>query len=133
MSIVRCEKCEKTIDMDFEETETIDDKIYCLNCSDSFNTLEIDQMNKKEMKIYDKNERLIREHDLLKIYHFTGARRKKYYMYKWVVEREGKLRCIHLEKENEKGYPLFFITEEGTEIIQGSELETRDKRTDTQE
>lgn len=26
----------------------------------------------------------IEEFDLLKIFHFTGSRRKKYYMYKWI-------------------------------------------------
>ena len=32
MSITRCEKCEKVIDMDIEDTETIGDDIYCLDC-----------------------------------------------------------------------------------------------------
>lgn len=32
----------------------------------------------------DKNGKVIKEFDLLKVYHFTGARKKKYYMYKWV-------------------------------------------------
>lgn len=37
------------------------------------------------MKIFfDKKGREIKEFDLLKVFHFIGARRKKHYMYKWV-------------------------------------------------
>lgn len=32
--------------------------------------------------VYDKNRRPILEHDVLKVFHFIGARRKRYYMYK---------------------------------------------------
>lgn len=33
-------------------------------------------------QIKDKNGRIIRKGDIVKVYHFTGARRKRYYMYK---------------------------------------------------
>lgn len=33
----------------------------------------------------DKNRRPIRVGDILKVYHFTGARRKKHFMYKQVI------------------------------------------------
>ena len=36
------------------------------------------------MKLYDKNRREIKVNDVLKVFHFTGHRRKKYYMYKIV-------------------------------------------------
>lgn len=39
-----------------------------------------------EEKLYDKNRREIKIGDVLKVYHFTGARRKKYYMYKQAIE-----------------------------------------------
>jgi len=32
--------------------------------------------------LYDKNRRPILEADILKVYHFTGARNKRHYMYK---------------------------------------------------
>lgn len=35
--------------------------------------------------ILDKNNRQIEIGDVLKIYHFTGSRRKKYFMYKQVL------------------------------------------------
>jgi hypothetical protein len=35
--------------------------------------------------LYDKNRRQIHAHDVLKVFHFTGARNKKYYMYKQAV------------------------------------------------
>jgi len=38
------------------------------------------------MKTTDKNGREIMVGDTLKVYHFTGARRKKYFMYKFVEE-----------------------------------------------
>ena len=41
--------------------------------------------------IRDKNGREIREGDVLKVFHFTGARRKRYYMYKLVAEFNGVL------------------------------------------
>lgn len=42
-------------------------------------------------EIYDKNRRPIRPGDVLKVFHFVGARRKRYYMHKLVVEHDGEL------------------------------------------
>lgn len=36
-------------------------------------------------KIYDKHGIEIKPYDLIKVYHFTGARRKRHYMYKHVL------------------------------------------------
>ncbi|WP_025183007.1 hypothetical protein [Leptospira interrogans] len=59
------------------------------------------------MDFLDKTGRAIQPGDTLKLYHFTGPRRKKFYMYKYVLdfielgkdERIG-LRILHLS------YPL---------------------------
>ena len=32
MSVIRCDSCEKQIDMDFEETEEIGDETFCIDC-----------------------------------------------------------------------------------------------------
>ena len=60
--------------------------------------------------LYDKTGRPIHEFDIVKVYHFTGARKKKYYMYKRVLgyETHGKdqtsyMRFDHLERK-EGGY-----------------------------
>jgi len=42
------------------------------------------------MKAYDKNRREIMVNDVLKVYHFTGRRRKKYFMYKIVKSKTEK-------------------------------------------
>lgn len=39
------------------------------------------------MTLYDKNRRPIKVGDVLKVYHFTGKRNKKHYMYKYVYEK----------------------------------------------
>lgn len=38
------------------------------------------------MQVFDKNGLAIQPYDLLKVFHFTGARRKKHYMYKYVLD-----------------------------------------------
>lgn len=60
------------------------------------------------MKLYDKNGILIEPFDVLKVFHFIGARRKKYYMYKIVVEKDGKLYGSHINSNPLKpDYPLW--------------------------
>lgn len=59
--------------------------------------------------IYDKNRRPILIGDILKIFHFTGARKKRYYMYKQVIGvhtfGEGKFYTIsHLEMDDSSYY-----------------------------
>lgn len=41
--------------------------------------------------ILDKKGRKVEHGDLLKVFHFIGARRKKYYMYKIVTQSRGEL------------------------------------------
>lgn len=43
-------------------------------------------MTKDELVVRDKTGREIKQGDVLKVYHFTGARGKRHYMYKQVVE-----------------------------------------------
>ena len=72
-------------------------------------------------KCYDKNGTEIHEFDLLKIFHFIGARRKKYFMYKWVRLNEGYLYAMHIEDNTNYGYFLNIKPETHypeTEIIQ---------------
>jgi hypothetical protein len=54
-----------------------------------------------EIKIFDKNGIEVEEFDLVKVYHFTGARRKKYYMYKWVKKDKltSDFMCYSLDEE----------------------------------
>lgn len=47
--------------------------------------------------ILDKCGREIEVGDLLKMFHFTGQRQKKYYMYKLVYKNEGYFRCAHCD------------------------------------
>ena len=57
------------------------------------------------MKIYfDKNKQEVKEFDLIRFFHFIGARRKKHYMYKQVSRCliDGRLYLLHLNKNNEK-------------------------------
>lgn len=55
---------------------------------------------------YDKHGKEIHEFDLLKVFHFTGARRKKHYMYKWVSVKMGHLYGLHLANNDGSGYVL---------------------------
>ena len=75
---------------------------------------------KTNMPLYDKNGIPIKPFDVLKMFHFVGARRKKHYMYKWVFERDGYLYAHHLDRSGEQG--AFFLSQdllENTEIVQG--------------
>ena len=77
--------------------------------------------------LYDKTGREIMVNDVLKVFHFIGARRKRHYMYKQAVEviyigenRSPYLRISHLNGENE-GYTqkINGCVMENTEIVQG--------------
>jgi hypothetical protein len=58
--------------------------------------------------IVDKNGIPIEECDILKVFHFIGARKKKYYMYKMAILRDGKLYGAHLNSLTLKpNYPLW--------------------------
>ena len=63
--------------------------------------------------IYDKNRREIMRGDIVKVFHFVGARRKRHYMYKQVVEERllGKGQTpywylSHLSQREDDGYLL---------------------------
>lgn len=83
----------------------------------------------KEIKksLFDKNGYEILSGDLLKIFHFVGKNRKKYYMYKWVeqIVELGKnklkfFKILHLNLKNEFYYlPLNGKQVKYIEIIQG--------------
>jgi len=47
--------------------------------------------------LYDKRGRQIKPFDVLKMFHFIGSRRKKYFMYKWVIVKNGHLYGHHLD------------------------------------
>jgi len=49
-------------------------------------------------ELYDKTGTPIKVGDVLKVFHFVGARRKRHYMYKHVLS------AVHLGKENPKPY-----------------------------
>jgi hypothetical protein len=82
----------------------------------------------------DKNGVPIQKHDLLKVYHFTGARRKKHYMYKYVIQDEADFskdyftisslsecgHCYHVPKHSGISPDI--------EIIQGTNFVERTKR-----
>lgn len=81
-------------------------------------------------KLFDKNGREIMVGDVLKVYHFTGARKKRHYMYKQVIgiDMFGKtppiyLRISHLNlDESHNGYYHEAMDNrllEDYEIIQG--------------
>jgi len=74
--------------------------------------------------LYDKTGREIFINDVLKVFHFTGARRKRYYMYKQVAglnrKMPGYLRINHLNGKDE-GYnqKINGCVLENVEIVQG--------------
>jgi hypothetical protein len=62
---------------------------------------------------YDKTGREIMQGDVLKVFHFVGARRKRHYMYKQVIEerRLGESQnaywfISHLSQKEDDGYLL---------------------------
>ena len=73
------------------------------------------------MKIFDKNGREILPFDTLKIYHFTGIRRKKHFMYKFVSGFDGRfLKVEHLDSKRETYHLLMDDKKnQDIEIVQG--------------
>ena len=70
---------------------------------------------------YDKNGKPINEFDVLKVFHFVGARRKKHYMYKW-VQRDDNDRMIikHLTNADESVLLSAVVNKDG--IFQDAEI-----------
>lgn len=61
---------------------------------------------KQPGELHDKNGRPIYPGDLLKTYHFTGARRKRHYLYHTAVYKDGAMHMVptsHLQPEEVKG------------------------------
>ena len=57
-----------------------------------------DRPNTEDGKVYDKHGREILTHDIVKVLHFIGARRKKHFMYKQAlgVNRIGRDGAIYM-------------------------------------
>lgn len=53
--------------------------------------------------VFDKNGYPIKIGDLLKVFSFVGSRRKKYFMYKLVTEKNGKLYAVAAHEVVNKG------------------------------
>lgn len=73
--------------------------------------------------VYDKNERPIASGDLLRTFHFIGARRKRHYLYHTALVRNGKWWMVptdHMDPTKIKGGGDCLIGEgSDTEIIDG--------------
>ena len=76
---------------------------------------------------FDKNGNILHEFDVVKIFHFTGARRKRHYMYKWIrSDKNGRLCMMHLssEKDSQIMVPLDALTTSvnGRNVLPGAEI-----------
>lgn len=79
------------------------------------------------MEFYDKTGRPLELFDIVKVFHFTGARKKKHYMYKQVIEKivtnDPEVEYFKLSHLSNCGtsYPLFCNNKInlGHEIVQG--------------
>jgi predicted RNA-binding protein (virulence factor B family) len=59
------------------------------------------------LTVYDKKGREIKEGDVLRVFHYTSHRRKRMYMYKFVIIKDGELYALHLNmlyKTESSGY-----------------------------
>ena len=65
----------------------------------------------------------IKEFAVLKLFHFIGAHKKKFYMYKWVRLERGNLVGVHLTDANPNSwFPLRVIANKETGIIEHAEI-----------
>lgn len=61
---------------------------------------------------FDKHGTQLRELDVVKVFHFIGARRKHHYMYKWLRRNgKGELCMKHLDEDDARLVPLVAVTE----------------------
>jgi hypothetical protein len=77
--------------------------------------------------LYDMHRREIKPFDVLKMFHFIGPRRKRFYMYKWVIEKNGRLYGHHLGKRGDAD--AFMLSQNlltNTEIVQGYDNNGKD-------
>jgi hypothetical protein len=79
----------------------------------------------KPGEVHDKNGVPVYPGDLLKTYHFTGPRRKKFYLYHTAVLTNGSMQGVptsHLEPTRTKGGGTFWLKTENlanSEVISG--------------
>ena len=101
------------------------------------------------MDVYDNTGRAILIGDVLKVFHFNGARRKKHFMYKQVVgettlgepeEGETPMRYLEVSHLNMvsflESHGGYWLAKDGTkldryEIVQGSGIEPCEQRAKT--
>lgn len=58
-------------------------------------------------KVLDKTGREIEPGDILKVFHFTGARRKRHWMYKQALSYErGRLKISHLNRLHDEPWVI---------------------------
>lgn len=72
-------------------------------------------------KFYDKNGIQIREFAIIKFYHYTGKRRRKYYMYKQVRMIGEHMAAFHLVKNDTSCWLKALANKEGfidCEVVQ---------------
>lgn len=82
--------------------------------------------------VRDRYGREVEEFDLLKVFHFIGTRRKKCFMYKWVVLRDGQLFCLHLDSKNDySGFRLSGEYSKDIEIVQSNNWEKLEKKNES--
>ena len=89
-------------------------------------SITLEEKNTMEQKLYDKNGREILPFDLLKVFHFIGARRKRHYMYKHALEymrRPNGMVFLVFSHLNHKGEKYLELADgrhlEQYEIVQG--------------
>lgn len=74
----------------------------------------------------DKSGTEIKEFAVLKVFHFTGARRKKHFMYRWVrlMEQNGKKYWIamHLTNGKQDSYSSLRATANNDRKLMGAEV-----------
>ena len=80
-------------------------------------------------EVCDETGMLIHPRDVLRVFHFTGPRKKKEYMYKFVALRDGELYALHagtLDGTEAEGYFLWASAKQGK--IKGTRILNRDPR-----
>ena len=73
--------------------------------------------------VKDETGKPIKERDVIRVFHFIGARRKKHYMYKYVVVKNEELYALHTGKlllGEPEGYYLWTCEKDG--LIQGTKI-----------
>jgi hypothetical protein len=78
----------------------------------------------------DKYGREIEEFDVIKVFHFIGARRKKHYMYKIAIKYNGDLYGSHLNSNPLiPNYSLKGAEIDNMEIVQSNNWKKLEKKT----